>query len=128
MQKILITFMLVLVSVTSNASSKWILIDKSANATFFVDLNSLQKSGDSVTFWRRANYSQRDQYGNLSSKNQITINCRTRERISRYFMTYDDINNEGKLTNSFAVGTDEKWEPIAPDSINWGFFEVVCKK
>jgi hypothetical protein len=112
----------------ANANSNWIFVTINDEATFYyIDRNSIQKSGDSITFWNRENLKQRDEFGNLSYKNQVTMNCRTRERISRFIMSYDDLDNNGKLTDSFIV-PNAKWKPIPPDSVNWEMMKIVCRK
>lgn len=111
------------------SASNWVLIGKNnSGATYFIDTQSIQRSGDSVTFWEKTNLLSRTPTGELSSKVSLTINCRTRELISRYFMFYDDINNQGKLTSSFAVPPSEKWEPISPDSVAEAEMKFVCKR
>ena len=126
MKTFLLVVMSVIVSVNAYANSNWVYLTTSNDDNvFFIDNNSIQKSGDSKTYWRRDNFGKRDEQGDLSAKGQITINCRTREIILRYIMKYDDINNNGKLTRSFTP--KDTWTPIAPDSVNWSFLEYVCK-
>lgn len=115
-----------LIAIEARGNSNWELVGNNTTGDmFFVDKNSYQKSGDSITFWQRDNYVERDKFGDLSSKSQLTINCRTRERIRRFLMTYDDINNQGVVTHS-AVSKDS-WKPIAPDTVNWALMMHVCK-
>ena len=115
------------ISVYANANSNWQFVAVNDDSTYLIDINSIQKSGDSVTFWNRENLKQRDKFGNFSYKCQDTINCRTRERISRYIMAYDDLDNNGKLTDSF-IASNAKWNPIPPDSVNWELMKIVCGK
>jgi hypothetical protein len=108
-------------------SSQWINIAKNNDQdTFFIDMNSLQRSGNSVTFWVRSNYGRRSPYGDLSTKSQITINCRTRDFITRWFMAWDDIDNNGKNTSSLAP--KDSWTPIAPDTVSSFYYETVCRR
>ena len=124
--KFLFTLFAYILCINAYANTNWIYFTTSSNdSVFFIEINSIQKSGDSMTYWYRRNFPKRNASGDLSSKVQSTINCRTREIINRYIMTYDDINNNGKLTHSF--NPNELWEPIAPDTINWEFFKYVCK-
>jgi hypothetical protein len=117
---------MLLFSLSTFASSKWEFVGgNTRNDIYFIDGNSYQKSGDSITFWMRTNYGERTELGDLSDKTQITINCRTREWIRRYMMTYDDKNNEGRNTDSFAAKSP--WSPIAPDTITWSVMKHVCK-
>jgi hypothetical protein len=129
MKNLLIVLSLVVLSAGVHANSRWVFVASSVDQNkFYVDLNSFQRSGDSVTFWNRSNFSNRDKDGNLSVKEQLTINCRTRELTTRYLMFYDDIDNNGKLTSSFSTARHSVWEPIAPDTINWNIMKTVCKK
>jgi len=41
-------------------------------------------------------------------------------------MFYDDLDNLGKLTDSFNA-INPKWEPIPPDSMNEVLLRNVCK-
>ena len=126
MKTFLTVVMSVVVTVNAYANSNWIyIVTGNADNVFFIDNNSIQINGDSKTFWRLDNFAQRSKTGHLSSKIQVTINCRTREIIQRYLMLYDDINNTGKLSLSF--DPKDSWRPISPDSVNWSFLEYVCK-
>ena len=106
--------------------ANWVYVEQSVNGdVFYIDKSSLQRDGDSVTFWTRINNKERTRLGDLSSRIQETINCRTRESIMRYVMTYDDIYNRGRLTDSF--NPMRKWEPIPPETILWEKMLFVCR-
>jgi hypothetical protein len=126
MIKVFFTFAFLLSSAAAIASSNWIVIGKANDVTFSIDTNSQQKSGDSVTFWTMRNYAQRRNDGMLSTRDQLTINCRTRDSTFKYMQTFDDNNNNGKIISTYQA--DAKWQPIAPDSIMWSYYEFVCKK
>jgi hypothetical protein len=114
-------------SINAYSNSNWVYVIKDVPGNInFIDNKSIQKSGDSITFWVRTNFIERDKFGDLSTKIQNTINCRTREIIGRHYMFYDDLNNTGKLTLNTG-STNEKWTPIAPDTVNWGMYTHVCK-
>ena len=109
------------------ANSNWMLAasDDLGNK-FFIEINSVQKSGDSLTFWHRKNNKVRDEKGVLSWKVQQTINCRSRENIYRFYMNFDDLDNNGRvLMNQAAV--NPRWEPIPPDTVLWGIYRYICK-
>ena len=126
MKKIFLFSVIILSAFNIYAGTQWLLITDSTDGDlFFIDTNSIQKSGDSYTYWSKANFAKRED-GDLSSKTQRTINCRTRETISRYIINYDDIDNNGKITSSLTP--KRGWIPIAPDSINSAFYDYLCKK
>ena len=125
MTKILALIFLV-ASANSYANSNWIYLTSTVdNDEFFIEPNSIQKDGDSVTFWTKRNFADRTEFGDLSEKIQRTINCRRREGILRSIQTYDDINNSGKLTASFK--SHDSWRRIVPDSAEWLMMSFVCK-
>jgi len=108
------------------AQSNWIYIGTNRkDVTYFVDRNSIQRSGDSVTYWVKNSFPVRDPDGNLSSKIQWSINCRTREYIMRYGIFYDDLDNKGEIT---ASGVPKpSWRPLSPDSMMEAIYRFVCK-
>ena len=121
-----LVFFFCMVSLPTDAAT-WILIGKTNRGdVFFVDKSSLQKDGDSVTFWYRTNYVERSPAGALSHKIQKTVNCHRREQIGRYVMGYDDIDNRGRLTTS--GDPNDRWAPIPPESMHWEMMLFVCRK
>ena len=107
-------------------AANWVFIAKSVDGTsYFVDTQSMQKSGNSVTHWVKANYSDRDSIGNLSAKIQFTTNCARRERIMRYSFFYDDTNNQGKVISGPA--TNSQWIPVQPESMSESIMKFVCR-
>lgn len=126
MMKNIVAISLLSFAMSAYANSNWELVAVSSdNDKNYVDKNSYQKSGDSITFWKRTNYGKRDEFGDLSSKMQLTINCRTREIIIRYLMNYDDWDNSGKITYNKVA--KDSWSPIPPDTVNWALLKYVCK-
>ena len=127
MKKFLPVIIFFMITFNSYAQNNWVYVTSNFNEDdFFVDRVSFQILGDSVTFWQRVNYKQRQESGDLSVKAQKTINCRTREAITRYILTYDDINNNGRITGSFKP-QNSAWEPIPPDTVIWTVYKFVCK-
>ena len=127
MKRILLFSVIILSAFNIHASSRWVYITTGANShEFFIDANSIAKSGDSNTYWAKVNYEKRDVDGDLSAKSQLTINCRTREVILRYFIFYDDVDGNGIVRiSSKATGG---WVPIEPDSVNSAYYDYICKK
>jgi len=120
-----LAFFLCTVSLPSYAAD-WVIVDRNTDGDLFFDKSSLQRDGDSVTFWVKVNYKERGTNGDLSAKVQETVNCRRREKIMRYIMTFDDIDNGGRLINS--GDPKDKWKPIAPETVNWSIMQFVCRK
>jgi hypothetical protein len=127
MKNLLLIIIFFTIAFDSHAQSNWVYVTSNSKSDdFFVDRSSFQTQGDSITFWQRMNYEQRNKFGDLSAKIQYTINCRTREQIMRFSMYYDDIDNNGRLTTS-GKPSNPSWEPIAPDTVSWSLYKFVCK-
>ena len=130
MKKLLL--LLILISETAY-SANWVKVAATADGqeVIFIDTQSIQRSGNSVTYWEKVNNSTRTKQGDLSSKLQKTINCVTRDFRVLYFIFYDDLNNQGKVTSSFSADTlpeDLKsWRPIVPESVMESSRKYLCK-
>ncbi len=130
MKKLLL--LLIFISETAY-SANWVKVAATADGqeVIFIDTQSIQRSGNSVTYWEKVNNSTRTKQGDLSSKLQKTINCVTRDFRVLYFIFYDDLNNQGKVTSSFSADTlpeDLKsWRPIVPESVMESSRKYLCK-
>ena len=121
---ILITFFMF---VSFAHASNWVLVTESVSGeSFFVDKQSIVYSGNEVSYWQKVNYTTRSKKGDLSSKENWSVNCRTRESNLTYLITYSDVNNNGTMTDSFKVPTD--WRPVSPDSVSSTILKFVCKR
>ena len=122
MRKPLSGLIFILFSLSSAAdAATWVEVEIEK----FIDTSSMQKSGQSVTFWVKVNYAERDKYGALSSKYQMRINCKTREHLGLYWIDYDDTDNTGRVLSSTKLSTE--WTPISPDSSADEQMKFVCR-
>jgi hypothetical protein len=125
MKKIVFLFGLLFCS-SVFAQSNWINVTLDASGIeWFVDVNSIQRGGNSVTFWTKRNYQVRNKFGVLSIKAQHTVNCLTRDEIVRWYVTYDDRDGNGKIIKTWEP--KDSWEPIAPDTVMETIYLLVCK-
>lgn len=124
MKKLL--FALIFVPTISYAAN-WVSVSISATGDKFkVDSTSITRNGNEVTFWEIINNAKRSDTGNLSSKNQMTINCRTKEFNTKYTQTFSDYDGQGTL--SLQYSSPSTWTPIPPDSTYENVMKFVCKK
>jgi len=127
MNRIFLSSVIILSAFNLYADTKWIDMGSNPNDdVFFIDVNSIQKSGDSYTFWVKTNNGKRASNGALSAISQQAINCRSRESITKHVIMYDDVDGKGKVIAS----ADPKlgWYPIPPDTIIWAYYSVMCNK
>ena len=120
--------MVMLFTVTHQShAAEWksVGVDTQGNS-HLIHMGLLQRSGDSVTFWKMVNFGTRDADGVLSSKSQWTVNCARREHTLRYVMHYDDTNNQGMLIWSGAP-PKTTWKPVAPETVADESLRMVCR-
>jgi len=112
----------------SIASDKenWVFVDKQSDNNYFVDINSIKKNGNSVTFWKKMNLSKRDSSGSLSYKFLITVNCRTRENTVREVISYDDEDARGLVIMNVEIKTN--WEKVDKSKLALSLYNFICKK
>jgi|LakMenEpi03Aug12_release.lakeMendotaPanAssembly.Ray.scaffolds.fasta_scaffold1024005_1 hypothetical protein len=108
-------------------ANNWKSVANSADgeSMYFVDIEFLQKSGNTRTFWLLENKSKRDKFGALSTKENLSVNCVAKDIKQIYLSSFDDLGGNGKVISSFPVKGD--WVPIAPGSINASIYKFVCK-
>ena len=122
----IIIIAILLFPVIANASN-WMFVSKSTvGESYFIDTQSMMFNGNEVSFWAKVNYKVRNKYGDLSSKEQWTMNCRTKESNLMYMTSYSDFDNRGKINGSYKVPVD--WSPIPPDTTAEEILKFVCKK
>jgi hypothetical protein len=117
---------IILLFPTLSFGSSWYLIGANDDHDFYIDKDSIVKSGNEVNYWVKINYKKKDEYGDLSEKQNGITNCRTKEETLKYYLTYTEIDNNGKIHRSGYVPI--KWTPIVPDSVGETILKFVCKK
>ena len=110
----------------ASAKEKWVFVDKQSDDNYFIDVNSIKKNGNSVTFWRKMNLSKRDSSGSLSYKFLMTVNCRTRENTVREVTSYDDEDVRGLVIINVEVKTN--WEKVDKNKLSLSLYNFICKK
>ena len=110
----------------ASEKANWNFVDKKSGDSYFVDINSLKKTGNSVTYWMKVNFNKRDKAGNLSTKLLMSVNCRTRENTVREITTYDDEDARGLIT--LDVRVDANWEKVDRDKINLSQYNFICNR
>jgi len=124
MKKLL--FALIFLPIVSHASN-WVFVSENNTGTKFkVNTTSITRNGNEVTFWLMTNFAKRTNFGDLSSKNQLTINCLTKEFSTKYMLFFSDYDAEGTMSDQGKPPV--KWTPIPPDSSYDEVMIFVCKR
>jgi len=108
-------------------ASNWVLVSTTTTGDKFkVDTTSIVRNGNEVTYWEIMNYAKRSADGELSAKDQVAVNCLTKEFSTKYIQLFSDYDARGTMINTFkASGT---WSPIPPDTAIETVMKFVCKR
>lgn len=122
------TLMLVLFTLTLpvSASEQWSKVSDNGFTSFFVDFNTVKKSGSSRTFWMVMNYPANAMSdGSLSQRTKEIIDC-DKETVQVLTRTYFTESS----ARGFPLSTIDpplKWEHIVPRSPIADVMKAVCR-
>jgi len=128
MNKLILTLMLAVVS--SSAMAEWIFSAEDHNSKYYINPDSIRKSGNTVQMWELANFNEVQKMRNgekyLSYKNQTEFKCEARQRRSTYTVLYSEHMGEGNTVHTFDV--PDKWSPAVPESVGETHLEIASGK
>ena len=117
--------------------AEWVAVEKKYQEPglqmVYVDPDTIQHDGSLVTLWHLNDYKQKQgnvdfgRFGRfLSTKTEKQFDC-TKKRVRLLaYMEFSDHMGTG-IRNDGYVDQDN-WQPVEPDSINQGLWEVACNK
>lgn len=98
---------------------------ESANASYYVHLKSLKRKGHWVYAWVVSNNRIKTNAGWSDSARAYEVYDCKRQRSALISLAF--FNTAGDIIES--VREDKlDWEPIAPDSVAEGVYDIVCKR
>jgi len=124
---LLLTLMLAVVS--SSAMAEWVYFSESIDAIFYINPDSIQKSGNTVKMWVLGDLNEAKRNNGktvLSYKNQYEYKCKERQERSIYQIIYSENMGEGKVVQTY--DEPDEWVPVIPDSVGAAHLEFACKK
>jgi hypothetical protein len=116
---------LALMPIAAAHAANWVYVGKATdNVVYYYDADTLQRSGDEVTVWEKADHS-RDATAKFRSKIGLyRYSCSKRTYVlislTRYFPN-------GKNESSRFSPANQSEELILPDSVSEAMLEAVCR-
>ena len=91
---------------------------------YYYDSDTIQRSGNQVTFWQKADYSRVKARKERESKDRYRYDCAMRTRtLLQATNYYPDGNNETYTYNTY----EQKEKAVIPDTTGEVMLEAVCR-
>lgn len=117
---------------TGNANAaNWVKVVDSKTSSIFVDIDSINRTGDIVTAWYRRNFnhpmiSDKNNRPYKSSKVLNYYNCSDRSIAAVQWITYENKDGLGKVISNEKV-IALAYGDILPGEASEAIFDFVCK-
>lgn len=112
-----------LLSIAGHSYANWLYIGASPTGDVFVDISSLKKLRNEVTFHSILNLKEKTNRGTSSMKIETTINCLNKELMDKNMMAYDEVDGKGRMIDSWKP--ESNWKAIEANSI---LYKLICSK
>jgi hypothetical protein len=119
--------LLCLLSSPSHAQEWYKIVSSEQGDVYYIDLKSIIRVGNIVSYWSKGNYGERTKYGDLSSLGSYRVNCTTKESVMGLTYFFSEADNGGEKT-SMVFPKNQNWRPVIPDTINASLMRFVCKR
>lgn len=116
-----------LLPLTANAwevSEGYALAAESANGAYYVHVKSLKREGHKVYAWIVSNGRMKTNGGWSDHIRAHEVYDCKKQRSAVISLAF--FNEAGSIIESIQ-GNEHEWDPIAPDSVSEGVYEIVCK-
>ncbi len=124
--------MMQLTVLSSSAMAEWVEVDTNygVGLTAYADPVTIRKSGNIVNMWilydhTMAQTNARGPY--MSIKARWKYDCKEEQQQFLYAILYSENMGEGKIVRSLGLHNN-KWQPVAPDTINAHLWKFACGK
>ena len=129
MKKLLLTMIAMILLTANVASAAWTAVGETDNYITYVDLATINKSGNMVKMWTLMDFKDQQtlvEGSYQSAKIQYEFKCKEEQRRYLTFSWFFGKMGKGEVvyTNS-DVG---EWRPIGPDSVDETLWEYACIK
>ena len=128
MKKILL--ILILFVVSNSAMAEWVYINKSIDTFYYINPETIQKSGNTVKMWILGDFIEarklKNGVINSSIRDQTEYSCKERQSRSNYQVLYTENMGEGEIIHTF--DQPGEWTSVIPESAGETHFEFACRK
>ena len=122
-----LTLILLLLAVSiGTASAEWKRIVESDTATFYMDISTIRKDGNTVRVWSILDFKEKGRYGDVSHKSRHEFDCKQERLRTLTLLPYTGHMAEGQAIN--ISKPPEEWFDIPPRSAWATYLEILCNK
>jgi hypothetical protein len=115
---------IILLLLSSPLMAEWVMVNETGTAIHYIDADHIQRNGDLVRFWQLTETKERARDGSISRRVQLEYDCKAERRRFIYETAYSGTMASGKVI--FTQNHSHTGDPIAPGTVGWEFFKVVC--
>ena len=108
----------------SPAIAQWTRVGGSDTAQSYIDLQTVQRSGNLVKVWILYDNLRTDSDGTNSTKSQEEFNCQSAESRTTFAINHSGRMASGKVL--FSWKPEGGWAPIPPGVVIWTILKKVC--
>ena len=116
--------------VSNSAMAKWVYINKSIDTFYYINPETIQKSGNTVKMWILGDFIKarklKNGVINSSIRDQAEYSCKERQSRSNYQVLYTENMGEGEIIHTF--DQPGEWTSVIPESAGETHFEFACRK
>lgn len=128
MKKILLILMLFVVS--NSAMAEWVYINKSIDTFYYINPETIEKSGNTVRMWILGDFIKAKKLKNgvinSSIRDQAEYSCKERQTRSIYQVLYTENMGKGEIIHTF--DQPGEWRSVVSGSAGETHFEFACSK
>lgn len=130
MIKIIFSFLLLAVA-SNNVMAEWVAVGTAVGSTYYVNPNTIRKSGNKVKMWTLIDYNSTqigatgDKF--LSLKFQEENDCKEEQRRLLYYSFHSENMGRGDVVY-IEQKPDKNWKPVPPESMGESLWKFACGK
>jgi hypothetical protein len=116
-----------LVLASAAAHADWVRAGETPEASFFVDLGSVEKDGSNRRFWELTDLKQRGKEGEMSMRARVLYDCQGQRARTLTLTVHAEAMASGKTL--FVGGEDPQgWVAVASKSVSGDKLRMVCAR
>ena len=106
-------------------AANWVYVTTDPdNTVYYYDFDTIQRSGNQVTFWQKADHSRDKTVKQRETRTRYRYDCAMRTHtLLQLTFYYPDGNNQTFIWNTY----EQKTREIIPDTSGEAILETVCR-
>jgi hypothetical protein len=112
--------------ITGTASADWVFVGEGQDATYYIDPDTIRRSGNLRKVWTLYDYKQR-KLGDLSAKSRREFDCEQERYRLLSVSFHTEKMGRGAITNTESYASSS-WNDIPPKTFDEHFLKAVCAR